>query len=187
MAGVKGTLLVHFRDYVREHEGDAEWDRVIASLSPADAAVFAGVLLQSPFYPVGALNRAVAAFMHRRPNPRLTMQQLASYTAERDLPTLYKVLMKLATLESILRRAESVWRRYFDEGSVACEARGPKHYELLLSAPTDDDAGPGPLICGVAVPTWWQHAFRIARVRAAIVHEPCRFGGADVCRFTVRW
>jgi hypothetical protein len=125
--------------------------------------------------------------MRQRPNPRLTMQQLASYTAERDIPTIYKVLMKLGTLESIVRRADSIWKRYFDQGSVVAEPRGPKHYELLLSAPTDDDAAPGPLICGIAVPTWWHHAFRIARVQAAIVHQPCRFGDASACRYTVRW
>jgi hypothetical protein len=116
------------------------------------------------------------------------MQQIASYTAVRDIPTIYKVLMKLTSIESILARSDSVWRRYFELGGVEAGSAGDRHWALHLSAPLDAEAGPGPLICSVAVTTWWTHAFRIARVNATIVHESCRFdAGAKACRFSVRW
>src|SRR4051812_48148835 len=174
MAQAKGTLLVHFRDYVREEEPGG-WDRVLASLRPSDRAVIDGLLVSSMFYPIGVFNRAVDAFMRTRPNPRLTMHQLADYTAERDLPTLYKVLMKLGSLETILGRADSVWRRYFDVGTVTTRQIAPKHFEMHLTAPQELEAGPGLLICSVAVSAWWQHAFRVARVNAGIVHDTCRY------------
>ncbi|EYF06272.1 Hypothetical protein CAP_2150 [Chondromyces apiculatus DSM 436] len=163
--------------------------RWTSGLDAEQGAAIHGLILPNSWYPVRLWNdlvdRYIAQFGGGDPQ---SFRQVAEQVAETDLNTFFKVLLKMGSPALVLRRASSLWERYFDVGVMEPVERGPRHFLLRLTAPRSVERGPGPVTCAVGVPAWQERALRSAgALGVRSTHVACRFKGATTCEFDVIW
>lgn len=189
MASGKGTLLKNLADFVEQRQSAGAWRSVVEALPADDRAVVDGLLLVGGWYPVGVWNRAVAAYVRRYASDAdAEMTAIARHVADRDLNTLFKVMLRMGSAEFVLGRTDSLWSRYFDVGTFENAEVHKRRWALKLSAPTGEDDAPGELTCGPGVCGWLTQALELTGVKAArVVHTRCRFHAASACEYDVTW
>ena len=191
MAAGKGTLLKNLGEYVEQRHDAAAWRGIVDALPADDRAVIDGLLLVGGWYPVGIWNRAIKAYLERYApgSTDLEMTAVARYIADRDLNTLFKVLLKMGSAEFVLGRTDSLWSRYFDVGKFENHELAKRRWQLkITSLPTSEDEAPGALTCGPGVCGWLGQALELTGVKQPrITHTRCRFHGATACEYDVTW
>lgn len=189
MAQCKGTLLLNLRAFVEKRRGAPVWRRLVEAQRPADRAVFEGLLLPAGWYPVGVWNRALTTYLtEHAPEPPREMLEIARFVADRDLNTLFKVLLRMGSPEFVLKRTDSLWTRYFDAGTFMHEQAGPRFFRLALEAPKGEDLAPSEWTCNQGVCGWITQALHLTGARqGAVIHTACRFHNAARCEYEARW
>lgn len=184
----KGTLLVNLRAFVNAQHGPEAWNRLVAGAGADDARLLSSQLLVSSWYSVGAWNRVLARWLSKSPNPSADMQNYARYVADRDLNTVMKLVLSIATPDLIVARTSMFWSRYFDSGVLTPTELAPRRWTLSITGPMAEDEGPAGVTCGDGVTGWVEHALRLAGAETPrVVHERCRFQGAPACLSRVTW
>ncbi len=188
-AHVKGALLVHLRAHVIERDGDAAWKQLVAKLPEVDRATLDSLIVSSAWYPVGAWNRALDLHLGAHAaDAGAEMTAVARRVADADLHTVFKMLLKLASPETVLRRTTWLWERYFDRGGMTVYEDAPHDWRLRLDAPTGEDDGASEPTCAHGVSGWLTHALHLVGAkRAVITHTRCRFTFARGCEYRVVW
>jgi hypothetical protein len=185
---VKGTLLAHLHAFVRSEVGEPGWSSLLAALSPEDARLLGDLVIAGAWRPVGVWNRAVDSFLNGRfSEPHLEMAKLAKLVAERDLTTLFKVVLKMRSPEFVLNRSPSLYNRYFSEGQFHAQPVGPRHWRASLTVPAGENEGPGLFSCNIGICTWLSHALELSGVRPHVTHPKCRFAGSASCEYDLVW
>ncbi len=116
----KGTTVKALKDYITETHGSEGCRRWLESLPPASQAVFAQGLLPSRWYPFeDAMQQPLVAMgrMFYGGNSDGAWQE-GRYTAETNLRGVYRVFIKVASPQSLVKNTASLWRSYYD-GSTA--------------------------------------------------------------------
>jgi hypothetical protein len=185
----KGTLLLHLSSHIVTSYGDAAWTRVRDALTAEDRAALPAIVVPSAWYPVGVWNRALKAHLDAHvADPRAEVIALASRVADADLHTLFKILLKVASAEAILRRAGWLWERYFDRGTIEVTDDTPRSFRLRLNAPTGADEGASEPTCAYGVVGWLSHALTmVGASNVSVKHTRCRFAHAKHCEYHVTW
>lgn len=184
----KGSVLVHLREFVEQKHGGRAWHDVLGSLGEDDRAIFDGIIIVGGWYPVRVWNRAVGSFLPGAyADAELGMRELAAFIADRDLNTLYKMILKMGTAEFLLRRTESLWGRYFDVGAFTASEIEPRKWHLELDAPRGDDAAPDHYTCGPGVCAWLEMGLQHTGAKAAVRETRCRLVNAQRCQYEVVW
>lgn len=185
----KGSVLIHLREFAEQKHGGRAWEAVMSALPEDDRAVFDGIIIVGGWYPVRTWNRALGEFLSNRfADADQGMRELAAFIADRDLNTLYKMILRMGTPEFLLRRTESLWGRYFDMGSFAAQEIGPKRWQLHLDAPRGLEAAPDRLTCGPGVSAWIEMGLHQTGAKSASVREvKCRLSNAQRCEYEVQW
>jgi hypothetical protein len=189
MSNVKGNALGGFKRYITTRHGARGVARWLECLEPQDAAQVEGLILPHNWYPVriwnGLVDRYVALYGDRDPQ---SFRLVADAIADVDLHSFFKVLLKAASPTMVLRRAGSLWERYFDVGTMEGTERAPNHFIIRLTAPRLPDRGPGAVTCAAGIPAWQERTLGLAGAKnARSTHTQCRFRGAVVCEFDVTW
>ena len=184
----KGTLLLNLKAYVERQHGVVGWRSVVDFVSESDRAVLDGMLLTGGWYPVGVWNRVVDAYLCRAAQPGQEMIEIARFTADRDLSTLFKALLRMGSPAFVLSRTDSLWRRYFDAGEFRPKQTSPREFLLTLEAPADLELAAGPWVCHQGVCGWLAQALeRTGAKRPEVQHLRCRFQGASRCEYRATW
>ncbi len=188
-AHVKGTLLVHLRAHVSERHGSEAWENLVLRLPTGDRTTLGSLIVSGAWYPVGTWNRALREHLTAHPtDPAAEMTEIARRVADADLHTVFKMLLKLASAETILRRTSWLWERYFDRGGMTVHEDAPSDWRLRLDAPTGEDEGANESTCVYGVAGWLTHALHLVGAkRAVITHTRCRFAYARGCEYRVVW
>lgn len=113
--------------------------------------------------------------------------ELARHISDRDLNTIFKLVLKIGSPHMLLRRGPSLWARYYDTGIVESEQLAPHQWQMTLDAPTDPEEAANRFICAQGVCGWVEHGLELTGVTGTCQHVECRFQGADRCRYDVRW
>jgi hypothetical protein len=184
----KGSLLIHTRDYVVRGRGQSTWMSILAEASPSDRAVLDSLLLAGSWYPIGVVNRVVARYCKSAASPDEEMRKLSAYIADTDLGTVYKMLLRFGSPELLVKRTGSLWNRYFDVGQLTPTELGPKHWQLRLVMPLEEDRAPNKLFCGPGAPAWIEMGLGLTGATSARVqHVECRFQNREHCTYDVTW
>lgn len=183
----KGSILVHLRSYADTSYGPHAWRDLLADLPPEDRAIHEGIVIAGGWYPVGVWNRTLGALLSRHSNQIDTeMRKVASYIADRDLNSVYKMILRLGSPEFLLRRTDSLWSRYFDSGRFTHQELGAKKFKLLLEAPRTADT-PDRLTCGPGVSAWIEMGMKNTGVEGRVQHVECRFENGTRCEYQATW
>ena len=185
----KGSILTHLRAYVESSYGSRVWQEMLEASSPDDRGVHEGIVLAGGWYPVGVWNRALAWLLPRYhgKSPDEEMRRVAAFIADRDLNSVYKMVLRLGSPEFLLRRTDALWSRYFDGGKFGSAEDGPKRFKLWLDAPGGLDV-PDRFTCDPGVCAWIEMGLRNTRVTTGSVrHVDCRFNNGQRCEYVATW
>lgn len=116
----KGTTVRTLKEYVTETHGSDGYRRWLESLPPASQAVFGQRLLPSNWYPFeDAVLRPMVAMgsMFYGGDPGGAWRE-GRYTAAKDLRGVYRVFVRVASPEFLMRNTAVMWSTYY-HGSEA--------------------------------------------------------------------
>jgi hypothetical protein len=185
---VKATLFVHLRAFVIREFGESGWEQLLGALRPSDREVFEGLVLVGAWLPIGVWNRALETFLTSNySDPASNMRRLAKFIADRDLNTLFRLVLKVGSPDFILGRTASLYNRYFQSGTFVPQKVGPQHWVATLTVPRNEDQGPGLFSCDVGVCAWLGHALELSGVRPTVTHTKCRFNRSPYCQYDLTW
>jgi hypothetical protein len=183
----KGSILVHLRSYADTVYGATAWRSMLSDAPAEDRAILDGIVIAGGWYPVGVWNRALATLLTQHTvSIDQEMRKVASYIADRDLNSVYKMVLRLGSPEFLLRRTDSLWSRYFDSGKFTHQEMGPKKFKLLLEAPKTIEA-PDRLTCGPGVSAWIEMGMKNTGVDGRVQHVDCRFENGQRCEYIATW
>jgi hypothetical protein len=186
----KGSLLIHTRDYILRTRGRTVWDELLESSSAEDREVLGGIYLAGGWYPIGVVNRIVAAYCenHHAQSPDDEMKRLSAYIADTDLGGVYKMVLRLGSPDFLVKRTPSLWNRYFDVGDLTPSQVGSREWRLRLVMPLEDERAPNRFFCGPGCPAWIEMGLKLTGAeRARVEHVECRFENREACVYRVTW
>jgi hypothetical protein len=191
LAHVKGTgLFALFDWYVSEH-GRASLVRLLTDLSPADRGRFDlhderwGVLA-SEWYPAPLahelLERMTAGLDDEaRAGAAWRMGQRA---AETTLTGIYRLLFQaMLTPERYARHAQTLFSRYFDDGRIVKEPRGPRRHHTTIR----DWGGHHPLLCSLFLSSSVYVYTALGCRHVTSRRLSCVVSGAEECAYDITW
>jgi len=185
---VKGSLLVHLRAFGIQKFGQPAWDSVVKGLRPDDQAALGGVLLVAAWQPVGVWNRTLEAFLTTNyAVPETGMRQFAGFVADRDLNSLFRLVLKVGSPEFVVGRTPSLYNRYFQEGRFEPKKLADGHWTATLTVSSHVDVGPGLLSCDSGISAWLSQALELSGVRPTVAHPRCRFRHSPFCQYDMSW
>lgn len=184
----KGSILVHLRSYAEAKYRAGAWQEVIDEATPEDRAILQGLIIAGGWYPVGVWNNALGVLLprHRGVSIDHEMRSIAAHIADKDLNSVYKMILRLGSPEFLLRRTDSLWSRYFDSGRLRHEEIGPRRFKLFLEAPATVDS-PDRLTCDPGVCAWIEMGMKNTGVEGQVKHLDCRFTNGARCEYLVTW
>lgn len=111
---VSGRALLGLLAYVKERGGKPAIDEVVATLSPATAAVFRERVQPLRYYPYSAYVELLYALKMRfGKNSAAFFRRLGANAGERDLGTMFKIFVAIASPERLIRACTRVWSAYY--------------------------------------------------------------------------
>jgi hypothetical protein len=144
---------------------------------PALRTFFAQQFLAASWYDVFPMTAAwhrCAEMLQQQPNEFLRMR--TRHQAMRDIPGVYKFILKIATAEAVALRVPRVVQRYFDFGSSEASVVGPGLVHVVVHGV------PAPLVPWLRVvgETYIQVALELAGVTFAQLRRlPVTSGGEE--------
>ena len=188
-ARCKGSILVHLKSYVVTTHGERAWEQMLAESTPEDRAVHDSLVIAGGWYPVRVWNHALEHLLTRHSGVRTAddeMRRVAAYIADRDLNSVYKMVLRLGSPEFLLKRTDSLWSRYFDLGKFGSEEVGARRWKLWLDCPRGEDV-PDRFTCDPGVCAWIEMGLKNTGVNGSLKHTDCRFINGSRCEYAVTW
>ena len=111
---VSGRALLGLLAFAKERGGKTAITELVAKLSPDSAAVFGDRIQPLRYYPYSAYVELLYALKFRFGRPDETFfRRLGATAGERDLGTMFKVYVALASPERLIRSCARVWSSYY--------------------------------------------------------------------------
>ncbi len=184
----KGSVLLHLREYMIRSHGDAAWQETRSSLVDEDRDVIDGIIISGGWYPVRVWNHCLDTYLLKQyEDPDEGMRKVARFIADRDLNSVYKMVLRLGSPEFLVKRTNSLWSRYFSKGEMQAFEVGDASWRIVLAAPSAKDSAPGYFTCGPGVCAWIEHGLRLTGAHASVEHVRCRLEEGVSCEYRVKW
>jgi hypothetical protein len=185
MGHIKAMSLLDVNQYLLETYGPAGLEAIKAELDPSDRAQLYEVKLHpEDWLDLGLVVRDAQAKVKvlGKGDPRF-LNQLLGEIAARQFRGVYKVLIALASPESILRRADQLWRQYYDCGRLVADRIEPGRAVLRLV-----DFPDVPLDHEIILQPYIQRVLELTgAVNVRGEHLACIARGAVECQTLVTW
>ena len=178
----KGLSFVAARDYILKTDGRAGWDRVLGAMAPGDAEVV-GAAVGVGWYPLdlyGTFLRTIDAQLGK--GDLRWIRPMAHFEAERDVPTIHRLLLKMVRPSFIVEKMSGLWPRYNSTGRLSMERRGERAVNVTLSDWSSDE-----VLC-LSTQCYSERALELAGAKdVRIAQTTCRARGGAVCLFRIKW
>jgi hypothetical protein len=109
------------------------------------------------------------------------VRKLGYMIAKDNLSGIYKAFIKLTTIESLLKRADVVWKKYYSEGYIEIITQEPKHYVFEIV-----NYQPYPSTC-IALLGWLDTFLEVYKLKGTATHTECKNKGGERCIFEMTW
>lgn len=176
---VKATPVNGLSEFVRKELTPAQFESVLGKLGAENARWFSGHLLAHEQVPIEIVNRFTELAAEAKGEPLKSFGYRAGrYGAELGIKSVYKFIMMLMSLESVLHKAPFMWARVYDAGQMRVETT-PTGAKIQV---TNFPSAPA----GCARITGW---FEVIGQRAGaknlrLSHQPCMAEGGSECLWT---
>lgn len=148
----------------------------------SDARWFTGHLLAHEVVPLPVVNRFTEFSAEAKKEPVKGFAKRAGrFGAELGLKSVYKFILAVLSVESVLKKAPFIWTRVYDGGALnvdAAENRARIHLTNFQSS----IAG-----CG-RISGWFEVVGEHAGAKnLKVLHSTCAADGGDACRWDFTW
>lgn len=136
---LRGYLISHTAQYLREKLGESEWEHSSRTLSPELQEVLSGEVKHSGWYPISRLaelNRLMITKLCKGNAERAqqALHDCGRYVAGEATNTFLKLLLKMLTPNLFAKKLPDVFRRDFSGGRLESTLNGRtlscRYYEL---------------------------------------------------------
>lgn len=182
MAKVKATPVNGLARFVREELTEAQLEKVLARFDENERQYFTGSVLAHEMIPVTVVNRFTQLAADELGEPVKSFGRRAgAYGAKLGLKTVFRFLMVMMTVETVLRKAAFTWTRIYDTGRMESLARDNSATIFLHDFPSE--------VPGCARITGWiDHIGTAAGARnLQVEHAECKAEGGERCRWEATW
>ena len=188
MAKTRGTVLVALKDFVREQFGDDGWERLLDTLDDADRlqvelpTSISWYDIELVFRALGALDEVLGA------GDLGVVERFGRFEAERDLTTIQRVFLRMASPAWVVEKVGQYWRRFadFGEWDIQREAvDGNKAFgvtAVLMGVPRPDRC-----YCAELTGYFARCLELVGAKDVSVTHPECRAKGDPRCAFVGRW
>ena len=181
---IKGNIIAARRDFVKEHFGDAGWERVLAALPDGERLLLEGSILATAWFPFelgDRLDKAIVDVMGG--GDQDVFEQLGVKSAQRSLAQSHKSFLAPGDPQSFMKKSPAIYRFYYDTGRREYTQTGPASGVM-----TTYDAKTFSVPDCLTVLGWHKEALRMCGARNVEgVEEECRAKGGSCCRYRFKW
>jgi hypothetical protein len=179
----KGLVLLNARDFCVDRFGKGGWERVLAELSredreAAESAVHVG------WYDLALYDRvheSIERTLGR--GDHSVMVDLGHWCADRDLTTVHRLFLRLASPTFLLQKYGDYWRRYQDTGAWSVQKEDARRVRATL-----EKWGSVSEATCIRLAAYIEKMVELAGGRGAhTTRTRCRSRGDAVCEYLVDW
>lgn len=181
---MKGSAITSRLRYVREHADEDVLREIKNGLSPENRDILEKGVLPHAWVPYSLyveLNVEADRVLGR--GDLELCREMGRYGARVNLPTLYRIFLRMGSVPFMLRKAAKLWNVHYDSGSIDVEVLPGESARLTIS----DFDEPHRAHC-LSVLGWAEGAAAITG--ASIVgarEESCRTWGDATCKLFLAW
>jgi len=181
---IKGLVLHSRKDFVKEHFGDAAWDKVIEALPAQDQELLKGVVFAAQWYPFETGERLDRAIVKELADgDEGVFEEIGAKSARRSLAKEHQAFVTPGDPQSFMKRAAVIYRFYYDTGYREYKETGPNSGVM-----TTYEAETFSAVDCLTVIGWYRQALKLCGARhVEIVEEECRAKGKSCCRYCFQW
>ena len=184
MGNLKGTGFKSEILYIKKRFGEEMQDRIVSTLPPEDQKLLKGAILLDRWYPAAVLERYRQAVVAQFKDEGLAiMEAMGQNSADFALTTIYRVFLSLTSPMFIIKRANSLWPRYFDTGRVEVAENGKTDVTVRIRDWEDASLTLCALMKGYFAKTMELSGGRMVQVKKL----SCLSKGAPCCEYRVTW
>jgi hypothetical protein len=184
LPSVKGSAITSRVRYVRDRFGESALRRLKVELSDGHRVALEGKVLPHAWVPYDlfiALNTKIDTLFGK--GDLGLCREMGRYSAEVNLPTLYRIFYKLGTPMFIFSKAARLWQVHYDSGSLTPVQETPERVRLRI----EGFAEPHRAHC-LSVLGWAEQSIEIS---GAVVtdgrEDKCRTKGDGACELLLEW
>ena len=179
---VKATPVNSLVEFVRRELTPEQFKQVIDRFDPADQRILSGHLLAHEQVSVTTVNafNAYAAEVKGEPVKSFAYRAGRS-SAEAGLKSVYKFMMMLMSIESVLSKAPFMWARVYDGGTMKVESTDRSAKIHIRDFPSH------PASCG-RITGWFEViGERAGAKNLKLTHNICMAQGGPECCWDFAW
>ncbi|HJZ85718.1 MAG TPA: hypothetical protein VKN99_11140 [Polyangia bacterium] len=179
----KGTLYVSVRMFTERQFGRDAVERCLAQLSRDDRDLLSSIVPVGwyPLEPILRFHRAVDKTFGR--GDLALCRDVGRFSAEWQLNSFHKFLLRFKTPEWFFAKGISVWRQYHDTGRWEWAKQEPGHIVGRLFDFSVTDAA----FCMREQGWFWRAAELTGGVHVVVDERRCRTRGDEFCEYEGRW
>jgi uncharacterized protein (TIGR02265 family) len=181
---VKGNIVKARVKFVKTQFGEEAWEKVLASCSDDDRKLLGGIITNSAWFPFDVAERLDKAIVDVLGGGQTRVfEQIGRASARENLGGVHKGMLTPGDPEAFMKKADMVYRFYYDTGHREYEPTGPTSGILTTyNAETFSTAD-----CATVI-GWYREGLEMCGAsNVEITEEECRARGGECCRYSVKW
>lgn len=173
---VKAVPVNGLCEFVKRELTPEQYERAVASVGPENARYLRGHMLAHEQVPLAIVNDFTTAAAHQKGEPvKQFARRAGRYGGELGLKSVYKFMMMLMSIESVLKKAPFMWSRVYDRGDIVVEP-GDRTAKITVRNFPGNHAG-----CG-RITGWFEVIGEKAGAKNLRLHHTrCMADGAPEC------
>lgn len=181
MAQVRGTLVLNTIEFIREHYGPQALPEVLRALPAKNAKTFLSALREASWEPLEDLDAyMVAAQAVLAPKDESFFREMGRFAGRHDRGNRAFGVM-LHDLDTAARMAKTLWRSFFDEGSLEVAERDARGALLRIrDFPTTRS------LCQRVIGSL-EGQLSTPAAAVAVTKTACVLDGAAFCEYSLDW
>jgi hypothetical protein len=108
------------------------------------------------------------------------IRKISYLVAKDNLTGIYKIYVKMTSINGLLKRADQIWKQYFNSGSVKTLLTEPNHFQFEVL-----DHHPYPDTC-IGVLGWLDMFMEVYKRKGVASHPECKRSGHSRCIFDIK-
>jgi hypothetical protein len=179
----KGVSFINVHAFGIQRAGDSGWQRVLGELTEADREELSTIVAVG-WYDLGLYARLIRSVDRVLGAGNLVLlRELGRFEADRDLTTVHRLFIRMASPAWVIEKTMEYWRRFHDTGQWKVQRESSHAVNgTLLGWGVVDEA-----LC-IELMGYMPRVVELAGARSAqIAHPSCRGRGDQSCDFRLSW